>query len=57
MRGEHMNGEIRIFTAPDGTAKTGVRVEGETLWLSEQQIASLFERDWTVVGRHNKTIL
>jgi prophage maintenance system killer protein len=52
-----MSGEIRIFTAPDGMVKTEVRLEAETLWLSEQQIAALFERDRTVVGRHIKTIL
>lgn len=50
-------GEIVIYTAPDGTVQTEVRLEAETLWLSKQQIADIFERDRTVVSRHIKAIL
>ncbi len=32
-------------------------MEAETLWLSEQQIAMVFERDRTVIGRHIKNII
>ena len=50
-------GEIVIYTAPDGTVQTEVRMEAETLWLTEQQIAAVFERDRTVIGRHIKNII
>src|SRR5690625_543100 len=33
-----------------------VRLEGETVWLSLQQLADLFERDKSVVSRHLKNI-
>ena len=49
-------GEIIIYTAPDGTAQAEVRMEANTLWLTEQQIATVFERDRTVIGRHIKKI-
>jgi hypothetical protein len=50
-------GEIIIYTAPDGTAQVEVRMEANTLWLTEQQIATVFERDRTVIGRHIKKII
>jgi len=50
-------GEIVIYTAPDGSIQTEVRMEAETLWLTEQQIAAVFERDRTVIGRHIKNII
>jgi hypothetical protein len=50
-------GEIIIYTAPDGTAQAEVRMEANTLWLTEQQIATVFERDRTVIGRHIKKII
>jgi hypothetical protein len=46
-------GEIIIYTAPDGTAQTEVRMEANTLWLTEKQIATVFERDRTVIGGHS----
>ena len=49
-------GELIIYTATDGTAHTEVRLQNDTLWLSEKQIAGLFGRDRTVVGRHIRSI-
>ena len=49
-------GEIIIYTAPDGTAQAEVRMEANTLWLTEKQIATVFERDRTVIGRHIRKI-
>ncbi len=50
-------GEIIIYQSSDGTIQTEVRMEAETLWLTEQQIAAVFERDRTVIGRHIKNII
>lgn len=45
-------GEIILYRAPDGKAALDVRLEGETLWLSLNQLAKLFERDKSVISRH-----
>ena len=46
--------EIVIF---EGDAQqVEVRLEGETLWLSLQQLADLFGRDKSVISRHLKNI-
>ncbi|NTW69428.1 MAG: virulence protein RhuM/Fic/DOC family protein [Chlorobiaceae bacterium] len=50
-------GELIIYTAPDGNILTEARLENETIWMSEQQIALVFERDRTVIGRHIKNII
>lgn len=33
-----------------------VQLEGETLWLSLQQLADLFERDKSVISRHLRSV-
>lgn len=38
-------GDIVLYTAPDGTVKLDVRLEKETVWLSQKQMALLFDRD------------
>jgi hypothetical protein len=45
-------GEIVLYQSPDGNAALDVRLEGETLWLSLNQVARLFERDKSVISRH-----
>ena len=41
-------GEIILYQ-PDETVKLEVRMENETVWLTQTQIAELFERDRTVI--------
>ena len=48
-------GEI-IMYQPDDNVRLEVRMEGETVWLSQAQMAQLFQRDRTVIGRHIKKI-
>lgn len=52
-----MSGEILIFTAPDGTIQTEVRLESDTLWLTQQQLEELFTTDRTSLVKHIKNIL
>ncbi|AOV18700.1 hypothetical protein BJI67_15755 (plasmid) [Acidihalobacter aeolianus] len=47
--------KIVIFEYGDQPVQ--VRLEGETVWLSLQQLAELFERDKSVISRHLKNIL
>lgn len=48
--------EIVIYQTPDNQTRVEVQFEGETFWLSREQIAHLFERDRTVISRHLKNI-
>lgn len=47
---------IAIYETADGAIFTEVRLEGESLWLSLQQIADLFGRDKSQISRHLKNI-
>ncbi|MDR1242745.1 MAG: virulence RhuM family protein [Deltaproteobacteria bacterium] len=44
--------EIVIYQADDGRTKIDVRLVDETVWLTQAQMAELFQRDRTVIGRH-----
>jgi death-on-curing family protein len=48
--------EIEIYKTPDGKTEVEVQFEGETFWLTLNQIATLFERDKSVISRHLKNI-
>ena len=44
-------GEIILYQ-PDGEMKIEVRLENETVWLTQAQMAELFQRERTVITRH-----
>lgn len=45
-----------LYTSQDGAVKVGVILDGETIWLTQQQIADLFGRDRSVITRHLQNI-
>ena len=45
-------GEIVIYQTQDGTTQLDVRLDGETVWITQEQMAQLFQRDRTAIGRH-----
>lgn len=45
-----------IYQTEDGQTKIDVRMENETVWLSLDQMAELFQRDKSTVSRHIKNI-
>ena len=47
---------IQIYQAADGKAMLEVKLDQETVWLSLNQMVSLFERDKSVISRHLKNI-
>ncbi len=49
-------GEVVLYSAPDGTVTLDVRLEQETIWLSLNQMAGLFERDKSVISRHLRNV-
>ena len=44
--------KIVIYQTEDGKTQIDVRLENETVWLTQAQMAELFEKDRTVIGRH-----
>jgi hypothetical protein len=46
-----VQGEV-IFYQPDNTMRIEVRLEDETVWLTQQQMAELFSTDRTSIARH-----
>ncbi len=47
-----MENKIEIYQSRDNQAKVEVRFDKDTVWLSQAQIVSLFERDQSVISRH-----
>ncbi len=45
-------GEILLYQCSDGTSALDVHLKDETVWLTLNQIAELFERDKSVISRH-----
>ena len=50
------HGEVILYQTADGRTSIDVKLENETVWLSKEQMAVLFERDRTVISRHIKKI-
>ena len=48
--------EIVLFEAPDGQIRLDVRLERETVWLTQEQMVQLFQRDQSVISRHVRNV-
>ena len=51
-----LNNKIVIYQTADGQTSIDVKLENETVWLSQAQMAELFQKDRTVIGRHINNI-
>ena len=49
-------GEIIIYQTEDGLTKIDVNMQDETVWLTQEQMAELFQRDKSTISRHIKNI-
>ena len=47
-----MSSEILIYQTEDGKTIIQTRLENETVWLSQEQMAELFQRDRSVISKH-----
>ena len=47
---------IVLYTTDDGSTQLEVKLEKETVWLTQNQMAELFGRDRTVITRHIRNI-
>ena len=45
-------GEILIYQTEDGLTKINVNMQNETVWLTLDQMAELFQRDKSTISRH-----
>ena len=50
------NGDIIIYQTEDGLTKINVKIENETVWLSQQQMAELFSTSRTNIIEHINNI-
>ena len=50
-------GQIILYQTSDGESKIEVRLENDTVWLSADQMAELFQRNKSTISRHIKNVL
>lgn len=48
--------EILLYQSEDGKTRIDVRLHSETVWLSQLQMAELFQRDKSVISRHIQNV-
>jgi len=48
--------KVIIYQTEDGRTQIDVRLENETVWLTQAQMADLFQKDRTVITRHINNI-
>lgn len=51
-----MNSELIIYQHPDGNIKIDVRLEEETVWLTQDQMAALFGKAKSTINEHIKNV-
>ena len=49
-------GQILLYKTPDGESRIEVRLQDETVWLSLDQMAELFQRNKSTISRHIKNV-
>ena len=50
-------GEVLVYRTEDGTIRLDVRLEDETVWLTQQMMAELFQTSKQNIGQHIANIL
>lgn len=50
------NTALIIYQTEDGRTRIDVRMEDETVWLTQAQMAELFQRDRSVISKHIKNV-
>jgi len=53
---EMTGGEVVVYKAPDGNVRVDVKIERETVWLTQKQMAALFGKDSDTIGLHIRNI-
>lgn len=55
-RSINMNSEIIMYQTEDGLTKIETTFENDTVWLCIDQMAELFQRDRSVIGKHIRNV-
>ena len=50
-------GQFLLYQTPDGDSQIEVKLQNDTVWLSLDQMAELFQRNKSTVSRHVKNVL
>ena len=50
-------GQLLLYQTPDGVSKIEVKLQDDTVWLSLDQMAELFQRNKSTISRHIKNVL
>jgi len=50
------NSQLLLYQNPDGTIKIDVRLEDETVWLTQEQMAALFGKAKSTISEHIKNV-
>lgn len=50
-------GELLLYTSPDGNIRLDLRIHDETLWMTQQMMAELFQTSKQNIGQHIANIL
>ncbi len=48
--------EIILYTATDNQTQIDVQFEKDTVWLNQEQLVALFQRDQSVISRHIRNV-
>ena len=56
MKNDFQKGEIVIYTSEDGTVSLDTKLENETIWLTQKQMAELFGVKTPAISKHLKNI-
>ena len=50
-------GQFLLYQTPDGNSQIEVKLQNDTVWLSLDQMAELFQRNKSTISRHIKIVL
>ncbi len=51
-----MSHAVQLFTAADGQVQLSVSIDKETVWLTQEQMGHLFERERSVITKHIRNV-
>jgi hypothetical protein len=57
MTSEAPSGEVIVYDTPDGGVRVEVRLDRDTVWLTQRQMADLFDTSTDNISLHQKKCL
>lgn len=50
------HGEVVVYATPDGAVRVDVRLDRDSVWLTQAQMAALFGRERSVISNHVRNV-